>query len=212
MRIIKEKGEFGLNIFLEENNSYLAITFGGNGDLYWCIKSYNRTMENDPKMDLFTITKENYKLYSLFSELYDDIKDINIFDDFSEDKDIYRLYNSSNYQELFNENDNTITWYSDETNHEVANYFKIKKEKNSFKISFYIQEYKEGYDRDFNSINYIPVRIRNSGSRYAPFNIIFMKMYQRLKEIDDVNEYGHQIHMEEYLYNKEKVLKKKLNH
>ena len=180
--------------------------------MYWCIRSNKRTIEDDPKMDSFTITKENFKIYSLFDELYNNIKEINIFDDFSENKDIYRLCNYANYQELFDEENKTITWYSDETAHEVANYLKIKKEDDSFKISFYIQEYKEGYDRDFNTINYIPVRIRNSGSRYAPFNIIFMKMYQKLKEVDDVNEYGHQIHMEEYLYNEEKVLKKRLNH
>ena len=68
----------------------------------------------------------------------------------------------------------------------------------------------EGYDRDFASLYYIPIRFRNSGSRYDPFNIIFMRMYERLKKIDDVNDYGHQIHMEEYLYEKEKAKTKVL--
>ena len=45
---------------------------------------------------------------------------------------------------------------------------------------------------------------------YNPFNIIFMRMYENLKKIDDTHDYGHQIHMEEYLYKKDnqKVLKK----
>lgn len=210
MKISKENSEFGLNVFLENNNSCLTIAFSGNGDLYWCIRSSNRTVENDSKMDKFIITRENYSLYCLFDDLYNDIKEINLFEDFDEDKDRYKLYNYANYHELFDEKHRTITWYSDETAREVANYLKIQKEKEHFVINFYIQEYIEGYDRDFNSLYYIPVRFRNSGSRYYPFNIAFMKMYQRLKEIEDINEYGHQIHMEEYLYEKEnqKVLKK----
>ena len=169
-------------------------------------------MENDSKTDSFIITKENYGLYSLFEKLYNDIKEINLFEDLEEDKDRYRLYNSSYYQELFDEKNNTITWYSDETAREVANYLQIKKEKERFIINFNIQEYIEGYDRDFASLYYIPIRFRNSGSRYDPFNIIFMRMYERLKEIDDINDYGHQIHMEEYLYDKEhqKILSKTL--
>ena len=45
------------------------------------------------------------------------------------------------------------------------------------------------------------IRISNSGSRYAPFNIVFMRMFTKLQDIDDINDYGHQIHIEEYLYN-----------
>ena len=212
MKISKIKNEFGLQIFIEEDNSCLSIFYGGNLDLYWSINSNKRTMENDPKTDSFIITKENYGLYSLFEKLYNDIKEINLFEDLEEDKDRYRLYNSSYYQELFDEKNNTITWYSDETAREVANYLQIKKEKERFIINFNIQEYIEGYDRDFASLYYIPIRFRNSGSRYDPFNIIFMRMYERLKEIDDINDYGHQIHMEEYLYDKEhqKILSKTL--
>ena len=212
MKISKEKSEAGLNIFLEENDSCLSMVYGGNGDLYWCIRSRNRTMEDDSKKDMFVITKENYALYSLFEELYNDIKEINIFEDFEDNKDIYRLYNHSNYYELFDDDNSTITWYSDETSNEVANYLEIKKEKDCFVITFYIQDYIDGYDADFNSLSYIPVRFRNSGSRYYPFNIVFMKMYQKLKDVDDVNEYGHQIHFEEYLYERDtpKLLKKHL--
>ena len=54
----------------------------------------------------------------------------------------------------------------------------------------------------------ITIRFRNSGSRYDPFNIIFMRLYQGLCNLD--YEY-HQIHIEEYLQEskiKKKVLKK----
>ena len=211
MKLVKTNTRDGLDAcFYENEDCYFRIFFGGNLDLYWSIHSNNRTVDNDSKTDTFTITKENYKLYSLFDDLYSDIKEINLFEDFKEDKDRYRLYNMSNYQELFDEESKTITWYSDETAHAVANYLTIKKEEDSFVLTFNIQDYIEGYDKDFASLYYIPIRFRNSGSRYSPFNVIFMRMYERLKDIDDVNDYGHQIHMEEYLYEKSKSLTKKL--
>ena len=47
------------------------------------------------------------------------------------------------------------------------------------------------------------MRIRNSGSNYNPFNCIFMRMFQKLQEVD--NDY-HQIHFEELEY--KRLLKK----
>jgi hypothetical protein len=49
----------------------------------------------------------------------------------------------------------------------------------------------------------LTIRFRNSGSTYDPFNIVFMKMYQRLQEY---NPDYHQIHIEETIY--QKTLKK----
>ena len=148
-------------------------------------------------------TKENYTVYVLFEQLFNDIENINILYEevTKEKKKKYKLYNYANYNELYNENENTITWYSDETAHDVANILKIKKENDSFRVQFYIQSPIEGYDEDFHSLHYIPIRFRNSGSSYAPFNRVFMKMYDEMKEINDVNDIGHQIHIEEYLYN-----------
>ena len=140
------------------------------------------------------VEKETIKLYGL---------------DF-EDKDRYRLFNHGNYNNLFDRENNTITWYSDETSYKVSNYLTIKKDKEAFKINFFIQEHIEGYDMDFHSKYYIPVRFRNSGSRYDPFNIVFMRMYNKMKEVDDAYEMGHQIHIEEYMYAQEKKLLKKI--
>ena len=221
MQVIKHENEFGLIISFQELDKQFAVSFGGNGDLYWTIHSKNTNDDNN-----FIITKENYEVYRLFEELFDDIENIRIFDEeyipfyleteeekqdyineLEYKKNKYRLYNYSNYNELFDKENNTITWYSDETNHEVANILKIKKEKESFRLEFSIQPHKEEYDRDFNSQNYIPIRFRNSGSSYNPFNVIFMRMYEKMKQIDDINDYGHQIHMEEYLYSQSKIKK-----
>lgn len=198
MKVVKKESDFGVNIFLQDGNKHLSITFGGTGDLYWSIHSNDVNKDND-----FTITKENYNVYVLFEQLFNDIENINIlYEEVTEEKKKkYKLYNYANYNELYNENENTITWYSDETAHDVANILKIKKENDSFRVQFYIQPPIEGYDEDFHSLHYIPIRFRNSGSSYAPFNRVFMKMYDEMKEINDVNDIGHQIHIEEYLYN-----------
>lgn len=226
MKVIKHENEFGLIISFQELDKQFEVSFGGNGDLYWTILSKNVNDDNN-----FIITKENYEVYRLFEELFDDIENIKIFDDeeyitfylkteeekqeyiknqkdeIEYEKNKYRLFNLSNYNELFDKENNVITWYSDETSHEVANILKIKKENESFELEFYIQPYIEGYDRDFNSLYHIPIRFRNSGSSYDPFNIVFMRMYEKMKQVDHVNDYGHQIHIEEYLYNQNKIKK-----
>lgn len=226
MKVIKHENEFGLIISFKELDKQFDVSFSGNGDLYWTFCSENVNDDNN-----FIITKENYEVYRLFEELFDDIENIKIFDDeeyitfylkteeekqeyiknqkdeIEYEKNKYRLFNLLNYNELFDKENNTITWYSDETNHKVANILKIRKENELFELEFYIQPYIEGYDRDFNSLYHIPIRFRNSGSSYDPFNIVFMRMYEKMKQVDHVNDYGHQIHIEEYLYNQNKIKK-----
>ena len=188
--------------FLKEDNK-LDILFCGNLDLYFIIYGKN--------INEFTITKENMTIYNLFDKLYSDIENINIYDEehipiyieteeeqneyLKERKDEYRLHNRSNYNELFNKENKTITWYSDETAKEVANYLKIIKEDEDFKLEFYTRPYIEGYDRDFNSKYSITIRFRNSGSRYKPFNACFMRLFNNLQKYDP--DY-HQITIEEY--------------
>ena len=188
--------------FLKEDNK-LDILFCGNLDLYFIIYGKN--------INEFTITKENMTIYNLFDNLYNDIENINIYDEehipiyieteeeqneyLKERKDEYRLHNRSNYNELFNKENKTITWYSDETAKEVSNYLKIIKEDEDFKLEFYTRPYIEEYDRDFNSKYSITIRFRNSGSRYKPFNACFMRLFNNLQKYDP--DY-HQITIEEY--------------
>ena len=209
MKVIKHENEFGLIISFKELDKQFDVSFSGNGDLYWTIRSENVNDDNN-----FIITKENYEVYRLFEELFDDIENIKIDDD--EEYITFYLKTEEEKQEYikkqkdeieYEKENNTITWYSDETSHEVANILKIKKEKESFVLEFYIQPYIEGYDRDFNSLYHIPIRFRNSGSSYDPFNIVFMRMYEKMKQVDNVNDYGHQIHIEEYLYNQNNIKK-----
>ncbi len=140
MKVIKEENEFGMTVYLKEKDKYLAFFFGGNLDLYIILRHQNE-LDNS-----IVITKENYSVYKLFNELFNDIDNINIFDiqnkhfKTKEEKDIfyknynenierkridYKLNNISNYNELFDKETNTITWYSDETGKEVSNVLKI---------------------------------------------------------------------------------------
>lgn len=222
MKLYKQENEYGTDIIIKDTNKSLAFRFGGNGDLYWVVNSNEEYI--DDKID-FLITKENYKLYWLFEQLFMDIKTCSIFDGVnmmpfyiknSEYNNNYlieqreTLKHALNYmkqKELYNEKENIVTWYSDETSHKVGNILKIKKEEDKFKLEFFIQKYFGDYDKDFNYFGYIPIRFRNSGCYYAPFNIIFMRMFHNMALLDDINEEGHQIHIEEYLYENVNCLK-----
>ena len=165
--------------------------------MYWCIRSKEESDKHD-----FTITKENYPLYFLFEQLFFDIENVNIDYYTEEEKTECKERNESNYSELFDKENGIITWYSDEVAKEVSNYLRIRKVDETFVLEFRTQPHIKGYDRDFNTPKNIPIRFRTSGSKYEPFNEIFVKMYRSLKQVDDVNDFGHQIHIEEYLYNK----------
>ena len=206
MKLTKQKTEFGIDVSLEEGNTTLQVVFRGNLDLYWTIESSEESDKHS-----FTITKENYDVYNLFEELYSNIENINIFDKrrTKKEQEEDRLYYRYTYNELFDKETETITWYSDETAHEVSNILKITKEDESFKLEFSTQPHISDYDRDFNSPHFIPIRFRNSGSSYEPFNAIFMRMYNKLIKLDDVNDYGHQMNIEEFQYKKK--LKKSIN-
>ena len=205
MKVNKKNDENGYHMIeLEDNDKSLTIFYGGNLDLYWTFRSRDVLLDNE-----FIITKENYGVYNLFAKLFYDMENINIYEDqhfYNNEarKEYYKLYNKSNYNILYNEEQKLITWYSDETAWVIANILKIKKEKDSFKLEFYIQPKIEGFDEDFHSKHYIPIRFRNSGSFYEPFNVIFMRMYNHMKDVDDVLDDCHQIHIEEYLHQKVK--------
>lgn len=222
MRIIKKETEYGLHIAIKEGKSELCIVHGGTTDLYWMLNSPNVEKYNE-----FIITKENYAIYSAFKQLFKDIRDIDIYGEkelpfyiktekakrvyygakykgIAEEERLYRKNNVAHYNNLFNKKAKTITWYSDETNHEVANYFQIKEEKETFRIVFGFQPPIKGYDRDYHTKRCITVRIRNSGSYYDPFNIIFMRMYDNMKNIGNIDEENYEMDIEEYIYQKKK--------
>ena len=202
----KIKTDFGYTINIYDSNKILTITFGGNLDLYWYLSSKEKK-----EVDIFEITKENYFLYSLFDILYNDIVNCNSFKVYDEElsfvnsiKELQKIYNRKKelniifseyeeYKRLYN--GEYICWYSDDDSIEDANYVKIIKDDDKYILEFF-SNFKSNTLWLSNTI-----RFRNSGSRYMPFNMIFMEMYNSLCTSDyDEN----QIHIEEYLYKKKK--------
>ena len=190
LEVNKYENGWGYDTFdIKTNEGVFVILFAPNGDLYWQYKSEISVLEDKDKQEL-VITKENYFIYELFYKLYESIKNNKVF------------YDNKNYFEekqnkLFK--NNAIEWYSDELPIDITSKLTITKEEEVFKVIF--EKSKKTQDGIF--ITY-SIRFRNSGSRYAPFNINFMEMYNELKEYD-LNY--HQIHIEEYLY-KQKLLRK----
>lgn len=174
---------------IKTDKGSFEILFAPNGDLYWRYLNEINILDDKEKQELI-ITKENYFIYELFYTLYEFIKNNKVFYDNETPFEV-------NENNLFK--NEMIEWYSDELPIDIASKLTIKKEDDTFKVIF--EKSKKIYDGIF--ITYT-IRFRNSGSRYNPFNISFMNMYNELKKYDPDNN---QIHIEEYLY-KQKTLKK----
>lgn len=223
MEIIKIKNErSSYNFYLKQEDKELGIIFGGNLDLYWSLTKKNTKLEKIKPTELFEenkkqlketflITKENYFIYSLFDDLYNDIKECNLFTidsyyDYDESKtykDRNKEYqNTEKYKYLFD--GNIIKWHSDEEDYLIADRVAIEKIDDTYVLKFIRPEITDE-KFPFRTIGNISIRFRNSGSRYEPFNVIFMRMYNKLQEYNP--EY-HQIHIEELEYQKKLTLKK----
>lgn len=155
-----------------------SFVFGGNLDLYWIYKHEINFFDTPDSKD-FYITKENYFLYSLFDELYNDVKDYNIFtidmfdkkEDWIESKNIFLEHDKNNSKRLFK--DNSIEWHCDDFDYEDAGSFTIERLDECYKLTF-------NKCKDDSIYSSYSIRIRNSGSRYGYFNVIFMRMYNKL--------------------------------
>lgn len=207
IEINKKKDENGYDNFriITDDGSF-DIKFGGTLDLYW---SYwpKENIKNWPVSKTFTITKENYFLYQKIDELYTRIEEKRPYPKVEAEEnnmflEEFNLDGTNNpekedyaFEKLFQ--NGVIEWYSDDAPLEDASKVEIKREEESYAITFY--QGKEDY-----GFPTYTVRFRNSGSRYEPYNTTFMNMYNGLSEYDP--DY-HQIHIEEYLY-QQKTLQK----
>ncbi len=216
MEFIREKDIQGyITIKLKDASNTLSMMFGGNGDLYWELSSKK---EDEyalyPEKRYFVITKENYEVFLLFDKLYRKIDDCDVFkvDPFEEElcldaeerAELYErtkkmnddLSDSIAYRHLCS--DTSIVWHSDDAPYGVGNCLAISRSRDKER---YLIEIKKGKDKE----NFT-VEISNSGSRYSPFNVLFMELYNALCDIDP--NY-HQIHVEEILYQKRLAKTKK---
>lgn len=202
IEVKRSKNGYNYDVFdIVTNEGILEISYENNFDLYWSYK-YMNMIDKEGSIKELVINKENYYVYSLFDELYNNIKNHTPWkyyenDDFELEHTKVRDYNCLYHNKM-------ITWYSDDfADINLASSFTIKK----YKDKYIVIIKKSGLEpSNGNYFETFVVRIRNSGSRYDPYNIAFMGMYQRLKEY---NFDYHQIHIEEYLYSKKRCLLKK---
>lgn len=207
---IDENGYYTFS-FITEDGTF-KISFQNNLDLYWRYVHENIISE-EPNTKEFFITKENYQIYTIFEELYNSIKNSNPYSGYTFITPISFYHNDLEREELeeievpenphpnYLYKNGIITWCSDDfSSMEKASNFKINKLEDAFIITFKKSEIERDCGMYFQTYS---VRIRNSGSRYDPYNIAFMKMYQDLKEYEPTN----QMHIEEYLYEQKKLTK-----
>lgn len=193
MKITKKQGYSNTDkILLKENNKELMISYEPNLDLYWTL-FYDKKEEKNNKIK-FEINKENYYVYSLIDNLYNNIKEYKIAEFLDSNK--LKRYDKYNNRKLYN--NDKVSWHCDDFQYNEGNILNI-------------YPYEDKYILEFENIrnnlfDICSVRISNSGSRYNPFNILFMNMFLELQKY---NPEEHQIHIEEYIYNKKKI--KKLN-
>lgn len=158
--------------------------------------------------EIMTMEGVDESCWHLYQDLYGKLL-------FEEQQAIYRNYNlkeSRMYNDLVI--NGKIIWKSDDFPIDESPYFIIEPVGSSYLITFEMPKTIRKFilDRESN-FNKISVRLSNSNSRYDPFNLLFMNLFNTLVEYLTENEY-HQIHIEEYLIEKElesgKSLKKVL--
>lgn len=174
-------------VLLSRGNKHLDISFQGNLDLYFSL--YN----DKDKEKSFIIGKDFYEVYEAFDNLYNEVMSGKVVG-------MDKMQNALNKGLI---EDRKIVWRSDDFQIDVAPFFEIEKLDNAYLIKFDKPTPKRKLDplEDFLLMDAkTTVRICNSGSHYAPYNVLFMKLFNELKEIDPE---CHQVHMEEYLIDKQ---------
>lgn len=200
MEIIKYEENYVDNICLQDSNKNIVFNMDSNGDFNWIFNN----KEVGSKDNTFIITKENFDAYEIFEFLFYDIENTNIFDTYFYEREPYLIGNDllDIQNELYDKDNNTLTWYSDSglSRKDKSNILKIKKEEDEFRIEFIN---KESLNED-NKLS-IPIIISRRHSRFEPYNIPFMQTYLYLLGAENKDDINHQIHMEEYLYKIKKL-------
>ena len=193
MRYIKTDTNLGPIYQFQEHNNILFI-YEDDSNLYWTLYSKECIKDNNT----FIINDDNPNIYNVFNQLFDDFKEINIFEDESNhfyidneqerakflkqkgiDNDLrkhnYKLFNRLNYNNLYDEDRKTITWNSMDKKFDILT---IKKEDNCYKLDFITNPNNTDIDYHYLSVKF-------SNTEVNPFNMIFFKMFDNLKEIDN---------------------------
>ena len=183
---MNEKGHSLITI--RTNEGAFTLSFDNKNDLY--IAVYPKK-DNDSEDINFTITREDYYLFSFVDKLFKNIKQSSAENEIKED------YGEFYIKSIVPFENNQIRWISDD----------FENEKGSELIVSYVEKedsYKFTFKKSRSNVlhNTYFVKINTIGSYYHPYNDNFVEFYQDLLSYD--YEY-HQIHMDEYLYSQDKT-------
>jgi len=196
---IEFKGNDYLNkvkdVLIRDGKKLLKIFYGANGDLYIDIFGDYNIDENGYYTANFSINQKE-EIYSYFEGLIDNIIGCKIFDISDVELDLCNskeqknelLDSSQLYNEVLKNNDvynrlvkdSGIIWYSDNIYDEKANKLIIEKEDDKIILTF--------VDNPDDPTFGFGIRICNSGSKYDPFNVCFMNLFNQLQNLNKRDE------------------------
>ncbi len=192
-KVVNANQTYLYDFILSKDNLDFKIFFGGNLDLYWEVIDKSLDYDNyenyENKPLEFVIDQENMEVYLLFSKLYDDIinkrleeKEESVLDEFLplETKESLKKSYEKELDDTHNSlvKNGVISWHCDETYYEASNIVNIELVDDSIKITFIKQ-----VESDYSFPGEISIRFRNSGSRYDPFNRLFMAHFNALQNV-----------------------------
>ena len=185
--IINKKNSEGYDIsgnsiqFVDEDK-YMEMLLASSYDLHFKFYSIGESKS-------FEITKEDYFIYEKFSNLYEkiknnevydlgalDLKDINSKEELEYQKELLKDLNErskkkGHYDELFHDDIITVKTDNSDTNND---YFTLEKEEDKFTFTF--------------NNNSSVIKICNGDSYYRPYNILFMECFNELMKYDKNKE------------------------
>ena len=165
------------DIELIKDNKTLKMFFAGNLDLYISLEN-GKLIPQDQNVTLtLDIDKEDNEIYYLFKKLYENIINANTSNG---------IWQTFTYRKLVNENKN-INWISDDGIEDAEDIMKISMVNEKINLSF-VRRKKIIENKMKNPLG-ITVRIRNARSRYKPFNLLFMDLYNNLQKIEIDKKY-----------------------
>lgn len=150
------------------------------GDLYWVL--FSKKNADDDEYD-FNIGIQNYKLYSIIEQIYNDFKTGTILYESEMDTDLKYssiVLNRNQYiremvHEIYNANTEEINWDSDEDSKEYTNCIKILKKPDKYVIKFC----------DIVHGNLVRVCFKKNRSYYGPCSLPFFRAYESMNKIKD---------------------------
>ena len=173
------------DILIRDGKNLLKIFYGSNLDLYIDIFGDYNIDENGQYNAIFSINK-NQEIYQYFENLMDNIIKCKVFDAIDIKLEICNTKEQMN--ELLKDNDvynrlvqnSAIIWYSDNIYDEKANKLKIEKKDDKIILNF--------TDNPDDPTFGFGIRICNSGSKYDPFNLCFMNLFNQLQVLNKQEE------------------------